>query len=267
MLWGRRSPRRSWSAATLLALAIPLLGDKHGFCLTTPVLLATDYGKAADINVAEGLYQQAIDARARLESRSRVFLAQAQTFLGILLTNKGAYPDAEILLRQSEAIYREVYGGDTNYNVGTVKANLAWLYFLKGDYARTEDEGRKALDLLRRYLGPEHILTASTAANLGLVLTREGKAAEGEPYLREALAIRQKIVPPDNFMIPYTESALGECLVAQKRYAEAEPILTDGYTGLIWKLGEKDARTVEARRRMAKLYDDWNKPDQAVLFR
>lgn len=255
------------AAAMLLVLAIPLLGDSHGCYLTSPVMLATEYGRAADANVAEGLYQQVIDTRSRLESHSRVFLAQVQTFLGIYLTNKGAYPDAETFLRQSEAIYREIYGGDTNYNVGTVKANLAWLYFLKGDYVRAEDEGRKALDLLRRYLGPEHIITANTAANFGLILTRDGKAAEGEPYLREALAIRQKIVSPDNFMIPYTESALGDCLVAQKRYAEAEPILIDSYLGLIWKLGETDARTVEARRRVAKLYDDWGKPDQALLFR
>ena len=109
-----------------------------------------------------------------------------------MLINKAAYPEAEILLQQSETIYRDVFGGDTNYSVGAVKANLGWLYFLKGDYARAEDEDRKALDLLRKYLGPEHSLAASTAATLGLTLTREGKAAEGEPYLREALAIRKK---------------------------------------------------------------------------
>jgi serine/threonine-protein kinase len=68
-------------------------------------------------------------------------------------------------------------------------------------------------------------------------------------------------------LIPSTESALGECLTAQQRYAEAEPLLTDGYTGLIWKLGEKDLRTVEARQRLAKLYDAWGKPNQALLFR
>ena len=100
-----------------------------------------------------------------------------------------------------------------------------------------------------------------------MTLTREGRAAEGEPYLREALAIRTKAVPLDSFLIPFTESALGECLTAQQRYAEAEPLLTDGYTGLIWKLGEKDVRTVEARQRLAKLYDAWDKPDQALLFR
>jgi hypothetical protein len=102
---------------------------------------------------------------------------------------------------------------------------------------------------------------------LGLTLTREGKAAEGEPYLREALAIRKKVLPQGDFMIPNTASALGECLTAQKRYAEAEPLLIDGYNELKAKLGDQHKRTIEARQRLAKLYDDWDKPDRALLFR
>jgi tetratricopeptide (TPR) repeat protein/predicted Ser/Thr protein kinase len=243
------------------------LGETNGYYMTSLVMLATAHEKAGEADVAESLYRQAIEVGGRVESRYRIYLAQAQFFLGILLTNKAAYPEAEILLRQSETIYRDVFGGDTNYSVGVVKGKLGWLYLLKGDYVRAEDEERKALDLLRKYSGPEHPLTADTAVTLGLTLTRAGRAAEGESYLREALAIRKKVSPPDNFIIPYTESALGECLTAQRRYEEAEPVLTDGYTGLIWKLGEKDVRTVEARRRLAKLYDDWGKPDQALLFR
>jgi tetratricopeptide (TPR) repeat protein len=203
----------------------------------------------------------------RVEKQHRDLLAQAQMFLGFLLTSKGAYVEAETLLRRSETIYREIYGSDANDRVGAVKADLGALYLLKGDYNRAEAEARSALDLLRKYLGPEHPLTAGAATTMGLTLTREGRAAEGEPYLREGLAIRIKVVPLDSFLIPFTESALGECLTAQQRYAEAEPLLTDGYTGLIWKLGEKDVRTMEARQRLAKLYDAWDKPEQALLFR
>jgi tetratricopeptide (TPR) repeat protein len=145
--------------------------------------------------------------------------------------------------------------------------NLGWLYFLKGDYARAEDEDRQALPLLRKYLSPDHSYAASTAATLGLALTRDGKAVEGEPSLREALAIRKKILPKGDVTISYTTSALGECLTAQKRYAEAEPLLIDSYNELKAKLGDQDKRTMEARQRLAKLYDDWEKPDQAARFR
>jgi serine/threonine-protein kinase len=243
------------------------LGETHGYYMSTLVMLAMAHERAGEVDVAEPLYREAIAVGGRVEPRYRVYLGQAQFFLGLLLLNKAAYPEAETLFRQSEAIYREVYAGDTNSSIGTVKANLGWLYFLKGDYARAEDEDRQALDLLRKYVGPEHPVTASTAATLGLTLTREGKAEEGEPYLREALAIRQKVLPQSDFMIPYAASALGECLTVQKRYAEAEPLLTESYNELKSKLGDQNKRTVEARQRLVKLYELWEKPDLAARYR
>jgi tetratricopeptide (TPR) repeat protein len=243
------------------------LGETNGYYMTSLVMLGMAHERAGEVDVAEPLYRQAIAMGGRVESRYRIYLGQAQAFLGVLLINKGAYPEAEVVLRRSETIYRDVYGGDANYSVGAVKANLGWLYFLKGDYIRAEEEDKKALALLRQYLGPEQLLTASTAATLGLALSRGGKAAEGETYLRDALAIRKKVLPPDAIWIPYTESALGESLATQKRYAEAEPFLVNGHGALQSKLGEQDKRTIEARQRLAKLYDDWGRPDQALPFR
>jgi serine/threonine-protein kinase len=243
------------------------LGETNGYYMTTLVMLARAHETADEAEAAESLYRQAIDVGGRVEARYRIYLGQAQFYLGLMLINKGAYPEAETLLLQSEAIYRKVMGGDANSNVGATQSHLAMLHLLEGHYAKAENEARTALDLLRKYLGTDQPLTAGALSTLGVILTREGKATEGEPYLREALAIRTKVVRLDSFLIPYSESALGECLTAQQRFAEAEPLLTDGYTGLIWKLGEKDLRTIEARQRLAKLYDAWDKPEQALLFR
>jgi eukaryotic-like serine/threonine-protein kinase len=243
------------------------LGEANGYYMTSLVMLAMAHERAGEVVVAEPLYRQAIDVGGRVESRYRIYLAQAQLLFGSLLINKAAYSEAETLLQKSEITYREVLGGDGNYSVAVVKANLGWLYFLKGDYAKAEEKDKKAIDLLRQYMGPERPLTASTAVTLGLTLTREGKAAEGEPYLREALTIRKKILPQGDVSISSAASALGECLTVEQRYADAEPLLIESYNELKSKLGDQEKRTVEARQRLAKLYDDWNKPDQAVPFR
>jgi tetratricopeptide (TPR) repeat protein/tRNA A-37 threonylcarbamoyl transferase component Bud32 len=243
------------------------LGEANGYYVTSLVMLAMAHERAGEVDAAEPLYRQAIDVGSRVESRYRIYLAQAQSLFGILLINKAAYSEAETLLQKSEITYSEVLGGDGNYSVAVVKANLGWIYFLKGDYAKAEEKDKKAIDLLRKYMGPEHPLTASTAVTLGLTLTREGKAAEGEPYLREALAIRKKILPQGDVSISDAVSALGECLTVQRRYPEAEPLLMDSYNELKSKLGDSQKRTVDARQRLAKLYDDWNKPDQAIRFR
>ena len=265
-LSNKREPKE---ALTFLKEASDLIrkhfGETDGFYITSLITLALTHERAGEVDAAESIIRQAIVMAGRLEPQHRDLLAQAQTYLGFLLTSKGAYLEAETLLRQSETIYREAYGSDGR--VGAVKADLGTLYLLKGDYGKAEAESREALDLLRKDPGPAQSVSAKALATLGLVVTREGHAAEGEPSLREALAIRTKTVPLDSFLIPFTESALGECLTAQKRYAEAVPLLTDGYTGLIWKLGEKDIRTVEARQRLAKLYDAWDKPEEALLFR
>jgi eukaryotic-like serine/threonine-protein kinase len=243
------------------------LGETHGYYMATLYMLGMAHENTGEVDVAESLYRTAIAVGSRVEPRYRIFIAQAQGSLGLLLIRKAAYAEAESALRQSETIYREVMGGDENYSVGTVEANLGLLYFLQGKYAEAEREDKKALELIQKYLGAEQPLAASTSATLGLTLTREGKAVEGEPYLREALAIRKKVLPPGDFMIPYAASALGECLTAQKRYAEAEPLLADSYNELKSKLGDENKRTVEARLRLAQLYADWNKPDQAARFR
>ena len=267
-LIGRKEPK---AAQPILKEASELirkhLGETHGYHLASLVMLATAYERAGDSGVAEPLYRQAIEVGGRVEPRYRIFRVQAQAYLGVLLIGKGTYPEAETLLRQSEAAYRELYGGDENYSVGDMRAYLGWLYFLQGDYTRAEDESRKALDLLRKYFGPEHSRTVVTTATLGMTLTRAGKAAEGEPYLREALALRKKILPPENPAIFRTESELGACLTAQKRYDEAEPLLLGGYNGLNSKLGDKDSRTIEARQRLVQLYETWNKPEQAARYR
>lgn len=246
-------------------LALKYFGEGHGYYLTSLVMLGSAHEKAGEVDLAEPLYRKAINVGSGVEPRYRIYLAQAQFFLGSLLINRAAYPEAETLLKQSEITYREVLGGDMNYSSGTVKANLGLLYFLKGDYPMAEDEDRQALDILRKTLA-ESPLTISTEARLGLALTRNGKAAEGEPFLREALERRKKVLPPGDAYISITESSLGECLVAQKAYAEAEPLLLSGYTGIKSSLGEKNPRTIEALKRLITLYLDWKKPAKAAQF-
>jgi tetratricopeptide (TPR) repeat protein len=261
----------SKAAQPILKEAVDLIrkhrGENHGYYITSLVMLATAEQGAGNIEGAEKLFRQAIEIGNHVPARYRVFLAQAQGLLGTLLMNKAAFPEAETALRQSEALYRELYGGDGNANVGTVKGQLGFLYFLQGDYARAADESRKAFDALHKSLGPENSVTLSAQVTLGLSLSRFGRAAEGEPYLRDALAVREKQAPKGDHVIAHTSSMLGECLTAQKRFAEAEPLLLNGYNDLKMKLGDHNRRTIDARQRLAKLYEDWNKPEQAAQFR
>jgi tetratricopeptide (TPR) repeat protein len=137
--------------------------------------------------------------------------------------------------------------------VGEIAASLGGLYLVSGNYDKAEREFREAIEILPKFFPPEHNIVVSTNALLGLTLSRAGRPTEGEPLLRAALATRRKILPAGSPLIPLTESALGECLLGQTRYAEAKPLLVSGYDGLKAKLGENDARVVEAKQQLEKL--------------
>ena len=259
------------AAQPLLAEAVALvrkhLGETHGYYVTALVALATALERDGEIDTAEKTYRQAIEVGGRGPARNRMYVAQAYGSLAVLLTNKAAYVEAEAAARQSQALYREVYGGDDNFSVAYNQSQLAYIYYLQADYVRAELEGKKALESLRKHLGREHATTLGTALTVGLSLTRNGKAIEGEPYLQEAVVVRKRTNPPGDAGTAHATSILGECLTAQKRYAEAEPLLIKGHNELKAKLGDQHKRTIDARERLAKLYERWGKPDEAARYR
>ena len=242
------------------------LGESNGYYLATLTALGNAHDGFGDTEGAESFYRRALEVGRGVEQRYRIYLAQASGYLGMSLINKHSYADSETNLRESERIYREVLG-DSNTSVAAIQSSLGKLYCLEGDYVRSEIEYRKALEIIFKYYPREHFLRLGATSGLGLTLTRANKAAEGEPYLREAFEIRKKTLPPGNILVPYTESALGECLTTQKRYAEAEPLLTEGYNEMKSAVGDKDARVVEGRQRLVKLYEGWGKSDLAERYR
>lgn len=243
------------------------LGEKHGFYMATLTMRAMALERSGKVEPAEALYRQVIDLGENVEPRYRMFRAQAWAYLGNLLINKGAYDEAEKILTKSEALYREILGGEMNTSVATIKQNLGTIYFHRGEYAKAVPQHRKSMEILRKVLTRDNPMATASIGWLGHSLTRNGKPAEGEPYLREALEIRKRTLPKEDLTIPLTESVLGECLTGQKRFADAEPLLTKGFEAIKAKLGDQHRRTIEARQRLAKLYEAWGKTELAEQYR
>jgi hypothetical protein len=98
----------------------------------------------------------------------------------------------------------------------------------------------------------------------------QSRWAEAEPPLREALAIREK-VSPDDWSRFDDMSMLGGAMLGQSRHAEAEPLIVGGYEGM---KGREPRITValrwrlpEAAGRIARLYEAWDRPDQASAWK
>ena len=82
--------------------------------------------------------------------------------------------------------------------------------------------------------------------------------------------IRRQI-QPDNWATFETESMLGEALLDLKKYTEAEPRLLSGYEGMKQReetMPPQDKpRLTRAVERLVKLYEAWDKRDQATKWR
>ena len=90
-----------------------------------------------------------------------------------------------------------------------------------------------------------------------------GKFAEAEPLLRTCLHIRRGTLDEPHWLTAYTESLLGECLTELGQHEEAEPLLINSYPSL----EEHPEQARAALQRIIRLYDTWDRPDQAAEWR
>ena len=129
---------------------------------------------------------------------------------------------------------------------------------------------RDVLTRRRKAVQPDSPILAEDLVALGRNLLSQSRWSEAEPLLREALAIREKATPDD--WPRYDEmSMLGGALLGQGRHAEAEPMIVARLRG---DEGPRDAdhvtdrsRLREAAERIARLYEAWDRPDQAAAWK
>jgi tetratricopeptide (TPR) repeat protein len=192
------------------------------------------------------------------------------------LANLGVnYRDAgrleEGIERMEEALKR------ARKQFGRVPAALAWVqvqlfdaYVRAGQFAKAEPIYRESLEQARRQFGSADPRTASAMTALGLNLLNQAKWSEAETSLRECLNVRQA-KQPDDWLRFNTMSMLGDALLGQGRHVEAEPPVVQSYEGLKAREAKIPAagkpRLAEAAERVVRLFEAWNKPDQAAAWK
>ncbi len=103
-----------------------------------------------------------------------------------------------------------------------VRANLALILQVQGDYEAAEVEQRAVISLLEGLYGPNHHRVAEARDHLGGALQAQGKDAEAEAEHRAAISLLQRALGPNHPSSASMRNSLAQVLLKQGRPEEAE---------------------------------------------
>ncbi|MGI8786569.1 MAG: protein kinase domain-containing protein [Pyrinomonadaceae bacterium] len=266
----RRTQGDSREAETLfretLTLIPQLSGEAFNAVATTRSTLASVLADQGKFDEALRTAREAVEeyrGRGETDSPSYGF---SLTVLGGFLAENDDFSEADAHLKEAETIFRRLISPSALW-LGDNLRNQAISFYGQGNYAEAIAKADETLKIYEEGFGKHYDHYPTVLIFKGLSLAKSGQSTEGERLLREAVRLRRKSLPKEHFWVAIAESALGEDLTLQKRFGEAEPLLLKSYESLKASQGERNPSTLLARNRLVKLYEEWNKPEQAEQFR
>ena len=150
--------------------------------------------------------------------------------------------------------------------MGTVvRSDVAEAYLAIGNWRLVESLLRRNISSRRSANPADRLWLAADLSGLGLSLINQSRWSEAERVLRECLAIRAESIP-DGWQRFAAMTHLGEAIMGQGRYDEAEKLVVTGYEGMKARESTIPKRLpflAAAAARVVRLYEAWDKPDQA----
>ncbi len=186
--------------------------DRYGFVLQ----------ELDDLDRAEEVLRKSV-ALYRRHPDDAAGLGEALNDLGMTLSYRGRYDEAESLLREALKAKERVSGIETAEYAASL-ANLGLTLKWKGNFEEAEPIYRRVLAIRKKVLGTQHPEYAISLDNLGVLLGQKGEYEESERRFREALAIRTKLLGEDHPDVAMNLNNLATLYRVQGRLDEAEPI-------------------------------------------
>jgi len=219
-----------------------------------------DFGQAAEF------LQKAIDEHRALSGEPRSELALALSNLASIISLQGDDARAESLSLEAYDLFRKTVGENHQYTAYPL-VTLADIYYRRENYSKAREAIEHAVQIQQHALPAEHLDLVRSRITVGKIIMRTGDLAEAESILRPAFDRLVASFPAGHSNTAGAAGALGECLTLQQRFAEAETLLLRSYDGLLKVVGPRDPRTREAARRLLRLYEAWDKPENAAPYR
>jgi serine/threonine protein kinase len=252
-----------------LKLAESSLGCDDGLTLRCRIYLAMAYALAG--RFPEGIARG--EEALRISSAKRGPRYPGTLFirgdLGWIYELAGRFREAISLHEETLDLMNKHLSPDHPHTFA-VLWSLVRCYRGAGQFEKALALGDESAKVAQARYGPRALITVNSRAVLAEVHMDRGRFDLAEPLLRQCLAILDKDWPDDWGTFKW-KSVEGAALLGLKKFTDAEPILLKGYRGL----KERAARIspnahgelTTALERLVRLYDAWDKPDEAAKWR
>jgi eukaryotic-like serine/threonine-protein kinase len=177
--------------------------------------------------------------------------AQLRSVFGRAYTSLGLFDQATLLLRQSLAQHKELYG-ESNLTVAEDLDRLGNALVQQDQYDEAEPLLREALAQRRRLLGSSHDATAESLDHLATLYQRRDNYATAESLFREALSIRRGLFGDTAAVVGQSLNDLGVLLFQKGAYDQAEPVYREALAIQIRHLGENHPRSAMTLHNLAQ---------------
>jgi eukaryotic-like serine/threonine-protein kinase len=183
-------------------------------------LLRKEQGK---LDEAEKLVREGMATLRDGGSASRAAYARSMVALGAVLETRGKYDEAQKVLEA--ALKLQPDSGEAAADRADNLAELANVYFYKGNYDLSESYNRQALAIDRGLYGEDHPAVAQILNNLGAIENSRGNYVAAEAWYRHALTITEAWYGADHPETAANLTAIAQQLSYEKRDAEALVLL------------------------------------------
>ena len=249
-----------------IELTSAIYGDEHPESVQILVNLSALQimrDKAAE---AEATAREALALSDRINGHKHQVTLKTMTNLGIALQMQNKLTEATDVLTEAIEISDAIHG-DNRISSLSIMNTLAGILYRQQRLDEAEAMIRQVLEGRAAALGEDHFDTVSAMSNLGLLLIEREKFAEAEELFARLVESADNATPEGHWFRGETRASRGACLTELKRYEEAELLLLEAYDIMHAGLGDEHQRTRGAVEKLIKLYEAWDKPDQAAEFR
>ncbi|MBV8205932.1 MAG: serine/threonine protein kinase, partial [Acidobacteria bacterium] len=183
----------------------------------------------------------------------------------------GAKPDRDIKVRTALDHAAARIEGKFNAHPeveAAIRDAMGKTYEDLAQYAESQSQLQRALELDRRVWGPENPKTLNTLNHLGRTLWHQGKYQQAEALFAPALQVERRVLGPEHPDTLYCMNNLANVYRAENRHAEAEPLYRRTLEIRRRVLGPEHPDTLSSMNNLANVYWSQGKYAQAeALYR